>query len=128
MQVAHFILYVSDQKRSAEFYERTLQLKPRLNVVGMTEFELNNGSILGLMPESGIKKLLGDKIISPSKANGIPRSELYLVVDEPKAFHLRAIKLGAKELSPFQKRDWGHFAAYCSDMDGHILVFASISD
>lgn len=125
MKAIHFILYVSNQERSSKFYEKIFELQPRLNVPGMTEFELSNGTILGLMPESGINKLLEDKIKSPSQASGIPRSELYLVVDEPERFHLRALELGAKELSPFQKRDWGDSVAYSSDLDGHILAFAS---
>lgn len=125
MKTAHFIFYVSDQKKSTLFYEKVLGYEPRLNVPGMTEFILNDGCILGLMPEVGIKKLLGDKIASPSSANGIPRAELYLLVDDPQTFHSRAMENGAKELSPLSMRDWGDNAAYSSDLDGHVLVFAS---
>jgi catechol 2,3-dioxygenase-like lactoylglutathione lyase family enzyme len=78
MITSHFILYVSDQEKSTQFYEKTLAIKPRLNVPGMTEFELSNGTIFGLMPETGIKRLLGEKIKDPSKANGIPRAELLI--------------------------------------------------
>ncbi len=127
MKIAYFILYVANQEKSCKFYEEVLGLKPRLNVPGMTEFKLNNGSILGLMPERGIKKLLGDSIESPSEANGIPRSELYLIVDHPKEYHLRALNSGARELSAFEERSWGHSAAYSSDLDGHVLVFATIN-
>lgn len=41
---AHFILYVSDQNRSAAFYGRVLGLKPQLDVPGMTEFRLSEGA------------------------------------------------------------------------------------
>lgn len=126
MQAAHFIFYVSNQNKSAQFYESVLGIKPRLHVPGMTEFELSSGAILGLMPEVGIKKLLGEFIEDPSKAKGIPRAELYLLVEGPLAFHKRALELGAKELSPLELRTWGHTAAYSADPDGHILAFASI--
>lgn len=126
MNVAHFIFYVSDQTKSAEFYTLVLGTKPRLNVPGMTEFEISAGSVLGLMPEMGIKKLLGDKIKDPSTANGIPRAELYLVVNNPKDVLQRAILAGATLASPFQERDWGHSAGYVCDPDGHILGFASL--
>lgn len=120
---AHFILYVSDQKRSALFYERALGLKPRLDVPGMTEFELGGGAVLGLMPAAGIKRLLGERLPDPESARGA-RAELYLLVDDPGAAHRRALENGASELSPLAPRDWGHDAAYSLDLDAHVLAFA----
>jgi uncharacterized glyoxalase superfamily protein PhnB len=121
---AHIILYVKDQQQSTAFYSRVLNLDPTLNVPGMTEFKINEGCILGLMPERGIKKLLGDVLPDPEKANGIPRAELYLRVENPGQYHDRALKNGARELSPLQRRDWGDQAAYSLDSEGHVLVFA----
>lgn len=121
---AHFILYVSDQARSAAFYIEVLGTKPALDVPGMTEFALNDGCVLGLMPEKGIKRLLGDALPDPAEANGIPRAELYLRVDDPNAFHQLAIKNGAKELSPVDRRDLGDIAGYSMDIDGHVIAFA----
>ncbi|MEQ1764009.1 MAG: VOC family protein [Pyrinomonadaceae bacterium] len=122
---AHFILYVSDQKRSAAFYSTVLGEAPTLDVPGMTKFSLGHQTVLGLMPESGIVRLLGNAIPNPSSARGIPRSELYLVVQDPAAFHARAIAAGGLELSPLAPRDWGDSVAYSLDTDGHILAFAS---
>lgn len=124
MLKAHFILFVTDQERSKTFYEGVLNMKPRLHVNGMTEFELSEGTILGLMPEAGIKKLLGDKISHPADAKGIPRAEVYLLVKSPAEYLTRAKDAGAMELSPLEKRNWGHVAGYCSDPDGHVLAFA----
>lgn len=121
---AHFILYVSDQKASAEFYAAVLGKPPDVDVPGMTEFHLNAGAVLGLMPGAGIKRLLGDRLPDPSAAGGIPRAEVYLLADEPEACHRRALANGARELSPLMLRDWGHEAAYCLDPDGHVLAFA----
>ena len=122
----HFIFYVSDQEASARFYQKVLAQQPALHVPGMTEFELNGGSVLGLMPSLGIKRLLGDRLPDPSTAQGIPRAELYLVVDNPEEYHARALQNGAIEMSPLMARDWGHVAAYSLDPDGHVLVFAKI--
>lgn len=122
---AHFILYVSDQKASTEFYKTVLGVEPQLDVPGMTEFALNDGCVLGLMPVRGIKRLLGEKLPDPERAAGIPRAELYLKVDEPQVYHRRALERGAKELSPVDKRDWGDIAGYCLDPEGHVIAFAS---
>ncbi len=120
----NLILYVKDQARSREFYSLVLGTVPRLDVPGMTEFELAQGCILGLMPEKGIKRLL-PAMPDPETGNGIPRAEVYLTVTDPAAFHARALAAGAKELSPLAPRDWGDKAAYSLDPDGHVLAFAA---
>lgn len=122
--IINFILYVKDQVRSRDFYASVLGLATRLDVPGMTEFELESGCVLGLMPEKGIKRLLPG-MPDPALASGTPRSEIYLTVPEPGAFHSRALAAGARELSPLGPRDWGHKAAYSLDPDGHVLAFAS---
>ncbi len=121
---ARFILYVRDQRRGAEFYAAVLATSPQLNVPSMTEFVLPGGSVLGLMPETGMVSLLGPVLPDPRLANGVPRSELYLVVQEALPFIVRATTLGARMLSPLQHRDWGHSAGYFLDRDGQVLAFA----
>lgn len=121
---AHFILFVNDQVRSTAFYSSVLDMAPSLNVPGMTEFELNGGAVLGLMPEAGIKRLLGPVLPDMTLCRGIPRAEIYLVSDDARQFHARALGSGARELSPVAPRDWGHLAGYSLDPDGHVIAFA----
>ncbi len=123
-----FILFVSDQERSTTFFSRVLDREPLLCVQGMTEFELPDGGKLGLMPESGIKRLLGEALPDPAQAAGVPRCELYLVVPDPAAHHARALAGGARELSGLAERSWGDRAAYSLDPDGHVLAFAKRSE
>ena len=127
MTQAHFILYVADQAQSAGFYEAVLDAKPRLNVPGMTEFELAPGAVLGLMPEAGIKRLLGAGLPDPAQAAGVPRAELYLLVSKASDYHARAVGVGARELSPVTPRDWGHAVGYVLDPDGHVVAFAEVA-
>ena len=70
--------------------------------------------------------MLGDALPAPGSAPGVPRAELYLVTDDARACHARALGAGARELSPLQPRAWGHLAAYSLDFDGHVLAFASV--
>lgn len=122
---SHLILYVADQARSTTFYTKVLGFAPSLNVPGMTEFTLGPDTVLGLMPEAGIKGLLAAP--SPPLPIGPQdfRAELYLVVDDPASFHARALAAGAKELSALALRDWGDPVAYSRDPDGYILAFAA---
>lgn len=121
---SHINLYVRDQAASRQFYEQVLGLAPQLDVPGMTEFELGPTTVLGLMPETGIKNLLGQALPDPALAGGVPRAELYLVVDEAATAMQRALQCGAKLLAGFEPRDWGDRAGYVLDPDGHVLALA----
>ena len=125
MSTVHLILYVAGQARSSAFYRQALDRTPRLDVPGMTEFELGGGAVLGLMPVTGIRQLLGPKLPDPS-ASETPRAELYLRVADPEAAHARALAAGGRELSPVRPRNWGDRAGYVLDPDQHVLAFASL--
>ena len=120
----HLILYVTDQVAATAFRQAVLDCPPTLYVLGMTEFALGTGVVLGLMPETGIRSLLGPALPDPAAGRGIPRAELYLVVDDAAAYHARARAAGAAaELSQLARRSWGD-VAYCLDPDGHVVAFA----
>ena len=125
---SHFILYVSDQGKSAQFYTQVLAQAPGLHVPGMTEFALPGGAVLGLMPEENIRALLSPQLPDPRLARAAPRAELYLLVHEAQLYHARALSAGARELSPLLLRNWGPIVGYSLDLDGHVLAFASVSD
>ncbi len=117
------ILYVSDQEKSKTFYQSVLGSDPVLHVPGMTEFYLTADFKLGLMPESGIAKILCPLLPEPSLGNGIPRCELYLNVEDPEIALAKAINAGAKHISKTELRNWGDVVSYCSDPDGHVIAF-----
>ena len=121
----HLILYVGDQVAATSFWQVVLDRPPALDVPGMTEFTLGAQVVLGLMPEAGIRSLLGPSLPDPAAAHGIPRAELYLVVEDAAAYHARAQAAGASELSPLTRRSWGDDAAYSLDPDGHVIAFAT---
>lgn len=119
------ILYVDDQQRSAAFYKRLLRCDPLLDVPGMTEFELSPGCKLGLMPNNGIARILGEKMPHPATGNGIPRCELYLMVANVQAEYEHALGEGATTIAPPEPRDWGDTVCYLADPDGHVIAFAA---
>lgn len=125
-QIKHLeiVLYVSNQQTSSEFYQKLFRKEPDLNVPGMTEFKLSDNCRIGLMPNMGIAKILGDKVPHPDSGNGIPRCELYLCVEDIQKEFENAINAGAKLLSPIIDRNWGDKVCYFADPDGHIIAFA----
>ena len=120
-----FILYVSNQEKSRDFYQILLQQKPSLDVSGMTEFTLNDFVKIGLMPNDGIAKIITPKLPHPTSGIGIPRCELYLQVDNIESIFEEAKQAGATEISPITLRDWGDYVGYISDFDGHVIALAT---
>lgn len=117
----HVILYVADQERARAFYEAVLGCAPRLHVPGMTEFALDGGAVLGLMPAAGIQRLLPGLDLGDASMS---RAELYLRRPDPASAFDRAVSAGAEPLSPVQRRSWGDRAGYVRDPDGHVIAFA----
>ncbi len=124
IQLIETILYVKDQQLSTGFYTKLFRQQPDLNVPGMTEFKLSENCKLGLMPNSGIAKILANKTPHPDQGNGIPRCELYLYVENIELEFENALQSGAIIISPIGDRNWGDKACYFSDPDGHIIAFA----
>jgi catechol 2,3-dioxygenase-like lactoylglutathione lyase family enzyme len=121
---AHLILYVRDQARSTRFYAAALDRAPSLDLPGMTEFALLEGTVLGLMPEAGIERLLDGRIRAARHGDN-SRAELYLLVADARECYARAVQAGATEVDPPALRDWGDVAGYLLDPDGHVLAFAT---
>jgi hypothetical protein len=80
--------------------------------------------VLGLMPETGIRSFLRLALPDPAVGRGIPRAELYLVVDDTAAYHARAREAGAAELSQLARRSWGTMWLPVLILDGHVVAFA----
>ena len=42
----------------------------------------------------------------------------------PNTYLRKLVELGGMEISNGEKRNWGDYVAYGSDIDGHIIAFA----
>lgn len=124
LRSVEIILFVSDQMASRNFYQKMFGRSPDLDVPGMTEFSLGENCTLGLMPVSGIAKILGNETRHPAEGSGIPRCEIYLRVESVETEFNNALSIGAKLVSPVSERDWGDKVCYFADPDGHIIAFA----
>lgn len=119
-----FILYVSDQVKSAAFYRVLLGTEPVLDVPGMTEFALGAGCKLGLMPENSIARIISGRLPHPSGGTGFPRCELYLLVEDLEGAVRMAHTAGATLVDATADRSWGDRVAYFADRDGHVIALA----
>jgi catechol 2,3-dioxygenase-like lactoylglutathione lyase family enzyme len=118
------ILYVKDQQKSTNFYQTVFRKKPDLNVPGMTEFILNDFCKLGLMSNDGIAKIITPTLPHPNLGSGIPRCELYFIVENLQEEYQNIKNLDIKIISEIKERNWNDTAFYFSDLDGHVIEFA----
>jgi len=54
MKQVEFILYVSDQSKSRDFYKKVLKIEPSLDIDGMTEFLLTENCMAVIPAKAGI--------------------------------------------------------------------------
>lgn len=118
------ILYVSDEKLSAQFYSAILRSQPDMIAPGMVEFNISNSLKLGLMPNSGIANIITPILPHPNEGTGIPRCELYFIVADVDLEMNHALSCGAKLVSRTADRNWGDRVGYVADFDGHVIAFA----
>lgn len=114
------ILYVADQARARDFYERVLGEPPTLDVPGMTEFDLG-GATLGLMPGTDMAELLPGLSLGTGS-----RCELYLRRGDAADALGRGVAAGALLLDGLRDRSWGDRVGYLLDPDGHVLALAEV--
>ncbi len=124
IQHTEIILYVNNQQESSVFYEQIFRKSADLNVPGMTEFILNDYCKLGLMPNDGIAKIITPTLPHPNLGNGIPRCELYFLVENLQEEYQNVKKHGVQIISEIVERNWGDTTFYFSDLDGHVIAFA----
>ena len=124
MNKTYFIIYVEDLEKTKIFYELLFSIKPIIEEPGMCEFELLDGSTLGIMPNTSLEKLFGKNFEKQKRKKALPSTEFYFILENPLHYHNRALQLGASEIREFAKMDWGDKVAYSINHDGHILAFA----
>jgi lactoylglutathione lyase len=124
LQHSEIILFVNDEQLSAKFYAALFRTKPAMIAPGMVEFVISDSLKLGLMPASGIAKIIEPILPHPNSGSGIPRCELYFLVDDVDFEMDHALICGAKLVNEIADRDWGDRVGYVADPDGHVIAFA----
>lgn len=108
----YVIVFVSDMKRSVEFYRDVLGLPLKFESPGWTEFE-NEGSTLALHPASGPSLSGGNEARNPAGS-----CDLGFMVDDLDAIHRLMESKGVKCLEAPKLQDFGGRLARYTDPDG----------
>jgi uncharacterized protein len=120
----HVVLAVSDVERAYAFYHEVFGWESHLEWPGeYTELVLSGDDRLGLYRRDGWAESAGAQ---PAELNGhVSPAYLYVRVDDLDATLDRLDRIGARRLSPRQRRGWGDEAAYFADPDGNVLAVAA---
>lgn len=117
------ILAVEDLPRATSFYAQGFGWAQVVDEPAYVEFVLPGGMRLGLYERTAFASNVGR---APARiaAGQIAPTELYLHADQIHTSIDRLKSIGARELSPLERRDWGDEAAYFADPDGNVVVLA----
>ncbi len=122
MKKLHYaIVFVSDMKRSVEFYRDRLGLPIKFESPHWTEFA-NDGSTLALHPAGAGK----------AETGGLGRwlagcCHLGFMVEDAEAFHRTMESKGVKCLQPPKMQDFGGRLAIYADPDGLPISVSEVS-
>lgn len=118
-------LFVSDMKRSVEFYRGAFDTKISWNGGPFAEFAVNDTFVISLHYRGEFEKLLPEKLEYPADINGTLEIALnYASFEEVDEQFERFVQAGAKPvLTPFDK--WGMRMSFVADPDGNLIEISS---
>lgn len=129
IKFAYTILYVSDVKRTAEFYSKTFDFEVRFIAPGDEYAELNSGTTtlsFAALPlaNSNLRDGFQESDLN-AKPFGIELG--FTTVDVP-ALVDKALAAGATLLEEPKEKPWGQVVAYVRDKDGFLIEICTPMD
>ena len=111
-------LGVADLPRAVAFYERALGWKPAASPPGVVFFDLN-GVIFALWPHTDLAKDMNADAAARGGYPGCSLAHNVGSIEEVDAIFARVNHHGGTIDKPPVHTDWGGYAGYFSDLDGH---------
>lgn len=122
MKLGYTILYVTDVKRSLEFWERAFGLSRRMLDDKGLYAELDTGpTTLSFVAQGYIRETLPGGIRPAQTDEAPPPFEVALTTDDVPAALERALAAGARRVLSPTKKPWGQTVAYVRDLDGNLV-------
>ncbi|QCB45810.1 VOC family protein [Hydrogenophaga sp. PAMC20947] len=119
MQLAYTILYVTDVRRSVDFYERAFGLSPRFVHEGGDYGEMETGNTALAFSSRALMRQMG-KQPQAARADAPCFEVAFTTADVPQALE-RAVSAGAALVQPAKQMPWGQTVAYVADLDGFLV-------
>ena len=123
MKLGYTLLYVTDVKRSVEFWERAFGLERKFIDEGGQYAELQTGgdAHLGFVAQKYIRETLPGGIRPSQNDEAPPPFEVALVTTDVAAALDRALNAGAHKVMVPTQKPWGQTVAYVRDCDGNLV-------
>jgi catechol 2,3-dioxygenase-like lactoylglutathione lyase family enzyme len=120
MKLGYVILFVTDVRKTIEFWEKAFGLQRKMIVEADAYGELDTGATtLGFAQQAFMRDSL------PFRAAGAgeppPPYEVALVTDDVEGAQARALKAGATLVQKPTKKPWGQVVAHVRDLDGNLV-------
>jgi predicted enzyme related to lactoylglutathione lyase len=121
------VLAVRDLIRMRTFYREAFGWPLAVDVPSYVEFVMPNGQRLGLYDHLGFARNTGLAAGFRGPGSTTSHAELYFHSEDLEEAGEKVLTAGGQLLSSRAVRDWGDEAAYFSDPEGNVIVFAQPS-
>ena len=129
IKFAYTILYVSDVKKTAEFYSKTFDFEVRFIAPGDEYAELNSGTTtLSFAALPLAKSNLKDGFQESDLKSKPFAIELGFTTVDVQALVDKALAAGATLLEEPKEKPWGQMVAYIRDLDGFLIEVCTPMD
>ena len=114
-------LVVDDLARAAAFYRDGFGISEESITAEQdhVRIEFENEVTLVLYARSSFEKQFGD-LVASSRAGGVILSRTVEAKNDVEALIRRAISAGGSQAGSPEEQDWGGYAGYLKDPDGHL--------
>jgi len=124
VSLGYVILYVQDVPASLAFYEAAFGVARRFfnDDHGKAYGELETGAArLAFASFELVREHLKEELATASWEQSFFGGEIALVAADVASLYSRALKAGAKAVSPPEAKPWGQTVAYVRDNSGHLV-------
>lgn len=129
IKFAYTILYVSDVKKTAQFYSKIFDFEVRFIAPGDEYAELNSGTTtLSFAALPLAKSNLSDGFQESDLKNKPFGIELGFTTVDVQALVDKALAAGATLLEEPKEKPWGQMVAYIRDLDGFLIEVCTPMD
>lgn len=129
IKFAYTILYVSDVKKTAEFYSKTFDFEVRFLAPGDDYAELKSGTTTLSFAALSLAKSNLKEGFQKADLKNLPFGfEIGLTTVDVQALVDKAIAAGATLVEEPREKPWGQMVAYIRDLDGFLIEVCTPMD
>lgn len=121
MKLGYVIIYVQDVEETIAFYQKAFSLKLKFLHESQQYAEMQTGETTLAFASESLFKSHGIDFRPNRPSQAFSGFEIALTTPHVQEAFDQALKAGAKQISPPEKKPWGQIVAYVADHNGVLI-------